>query len=172
VVGSSRKITSAGRPGSRRGPAAAHAAGVGLGRPVGGLGEVEPVQQLLGPRLGGSTALVEQLADEDQVLGAGQVLVHGGVLPGEADVLPHLTRLGEHVEPVDPGGPGVGADEGGQNPHRSGLAGAVGAEDAENRALTGRQVDAGQRLRGAETFREAFGFDGECHRSSSLSDHD
>ena len=98
VVGSSRKTTDgpADEAGGEVEPAA-HAAGVGLGRPVGGVGEVEPVEQLLRAGARRLAAQVQQRADQLEVLAAGQQLVDGGVLAGEADQLPDAAGLAGDV---------------------------------------------------------------------------
>jgi hypothetical protein len=83
-----------------------------------------------------STGQVEQLAGQDQVLPAGQVLVDRGVLAGQPDRRAHLAGLGGDVVPVDPRGARVGLGQRRHDPHGGGLAGAVGAEYAED--LPGR----------------------------------
>ncbi len=70
---------------------------------------------------------VEQLADHDEVLHAGQVLVDRGVLPGQADRAAHLLGVADHVVAADPGRAGVGAQQRGQDADGGGLAGAVRA---------------------------------------------
>ena len=143
VVGSSRNSTcgSADQAGAQVEPAP-HAAGVGLDRAVGGVGEVEPLEQLLarvaGPR---ARRQVVEPADQVEVLAAGEVLVDGGVLAGEAD---HAAqRLGSRTTslPATRAGP-VGHEQGGEDPHGGGLAGPVGAEQAQDR---GRAAPAGRR---------------------------
>ena len=61
----------------------------------------------------------------------------------------------DHVEPGDPRAAAVGLEQGREDPYRRRLAGAVGPQHAEDRALVRRQVDAGQRLGLAETLGEA-----------------
>ncbi len=93
-----------------------HAAGVVLDLPVGGLGEAERLQQLVGAAAGGRPAEAQQAAEQDQVLAAGQVLVDRGVLAGEAHQAAHGVGLGDHVVAEDAGAAGVGAQQGGQHP--------------------------------------------------------
>ena len=64
---------------------------------------------------------------------------------------------------VDRGAAGVRLQQGGQDPDRGGLAGAVGSEDAEDGALARGEVNAVQRLGGAETLLEALGLDDIGH---------
>ena len=59
-----------------------------------------------------------------------------------ADAAPHLDRLGRHVVARDPGGPGGRPEQGDQHPQRGGLAGAVGAEEADDLTLGHVEVDA------------------------------
>ena len=76
---------------------APHAAGVGLGRPVGRVVEAERGQQLARPGPGLAPGHAQQPADEQQVLHPGQRLVHRRVLPGQPDQLADLVRLAHHV---------------------------------------------------------------------------
>ena len=123
--------------------------------------EVEPLEQFGGARLGVAAAEVQQLADEHEVLGAGEVLVDRGVLAGQADGAADLVRLGGDVVPADQGGAGVGLQQGGENADRGGLAGAVRAEDAEDGAFAGGEVDPVEGLGGAEALPEPLGLDHE-----------
>ena len=73
--------------------AAAHATGIGLDLPVGGVGEVDEVDDRGGA--GGSLAAGQavEVADHGDVLPAGEVVVDGGELPGQADAVADLRRL-------------------------------------------------------------------------------
>jgi len=86
-------------------------------------------------------AQVEQPAEHAQVLPAGEDLVDGGELAGEADAPAHLARVAGDVEAGHLGAAAVEADERGQDAHGGGLAGAVGAEQAVDRALRYGQVE-------------------------------
>ena len=71
-----------------------HAARVRLRRAVGGVGEVEALQQVVRPaRRACPLAQVVEPADHLQVLVAGQVFVDGRVLPGHADDPAHLVGM-------------------------------------------------------------------------------
>ena len=105
-----------------------------------------------GPPLGRGRAQAEQLADQDEVLGAGEVLVDRRVLAGEADGPAHLVGLGRHVVAADPRDAGVRLQQGRQDAHGGGLAGAVGTEDAQHGAGGHRQRDAVQGLGVAEAL--------------------
>ena len=75
-----------------------------------------------------------EAGDHADVLAARQVLVHRGVLAGQPDDAPHHLGLLGHVVAQDRGAAFVGLEDGGEDAHGRGLAGAVGAEQAENRA--------------------------------------
>ena len=124
--------------------AAPHATGVRLCRPAGGVGQVEPLEQLRGPRPCRVCRQVEQLADEHQVLHPGEVLVHGCVPAGEPDVLAHPLWLAHHVVPGHPRGSRVRAQQRGKDAHSSRLAGTVRAQYAQHGAFPGGQIDPGK----------------------------
>jgi hypothetical protein len=114
--------------------AALHAAGVGLGHPVTGLGQVEHLQQLLGPGRGRLGVEAVEPAEHPEVLAAGEVLVDGAVLAGQADHPAYEPRLGRHVVPEHPRLTRIGLEQRGEHAHGRGLACPVGAEQAEHRA--------------------------------------
>ena len=145
VVGSSRNSTG-GRRDERRGEVEppAHAARVGLGGPLGRLGELEALEQLVRARLRVLARQVVELPDHLEVLEAGQVLVDGRVLAGEPDLGPQRGRVAHDVEAGDARAARVGLEQGGEDPHRGGLAGPVGAEQAEDAARTSREVHAAE----------------------------
>ena len=62
----------------------------------------------------------------------------------------------------------VGLDDADQHPERGGLAGAVGAEDAVDRALGHREVDPVDRERAVEPLDEAARLDGEIARADPV----
>ena len=62
-------------------------------------------------------------------------------------------------KPADPGRSAVGGDQRRQDAHRGRLAGAVRPEDAEHGPFRDGEVDAGERLGGAESLGQAFGLD-------------
>jgi hypothetical protein len=135
--------------------AAAHASGVGLRAPPGGVGELEPRQQLHRPRPCLAAAQAEQAADHDQVVGPRQALVDGRVLAGEPDELTHLVRVPLGVVAAYPRHAAVGSQQRGEDADDGGLAGAVRAEQPEHGAGPRGQVHAGQRRRLAETLGES-----------------
>ncbi|AOW89547.1 hypothetical protein BC342_26840 [Streptomyces olivaceus] len=145
--------------GARQVQAAAHTAGETPAGPVGRVGEREPVEQLAGAAPGRPAAHAVQPGDELEVLPRGQPLVDGGVLAGQADAGPYGLRRVADVVPGDRGPAAVRAQQRGQDAHRGGLARAVGAEQAEDAARRGPQVDARQRPAVAEAPGEALGHD-------------
>ena len=140
VVGSSRNSTG-GRDDERGGEVEPppHAARVGLRGALRGVGEVEALEQLVGARARLGAAEVVELADHLEVLEAGQVLVDRGVLAGEADLRAQRVGVAHDVEARDPRAARVGLEQRGQDPHRGGLAGAVGTEQAEDGAGRARR---------------------------------
>ena len=129
---------------------APHAARIGLGRPCGGLGQLEAGEQLARPGPDVRPRHAEQAADHDEVVGPGQALVYRRVLPGEADELPHLVGVPQHVVAADADLAAVRPEQRGEDPNRRGLASPVRPEHPEHPALPGRQVHPVQRGRLAE----------------------
>ena len=86
---------------------APHSAGVLHRGPLGGVGEREAFQHLVGAAAGGLARQIEQPPDHVEVLPAGELLVDRGVLPGESDGAAQLPRLLHHVVTGDEGGAGV-----------------------------------------------------------------
>ena len=176
VVGSSRKSTDGpGHQGRGQVEASAHPARVGLEGPVAGVGQIELHQQLLGPPTDRGPTQVVEVPDHLEVLAAGQVLVDGGVLAGQSDQAPDQAGLFGHVMSEHPGPPAVGPEDGGQNPHRGGLPGAVGSEQTEHGAFGDGEAHAveGAYLELArEGLLQLFGFDRVRHAEAFLSGRD
>jgi hypothetical protein len=103
-----------------------HPAGVRLGQPARRVAQVETLQQLRGPPACLGPRQVDQPADQHQVLGAGQVVVHRRVLTGEPGQPPHPAGVRHHVQPADAGGPGVRPQQRRQDADGGGLAGPFG----------------------------------------------
>ena len=122
--------------------------------------EVEPLEDLLAAPLRLRSRDVVQATDHLEVLEPGEVLVDGGVLPGEADHVAELLGLLDDVVAGDGGTALVGVQERGQDPDGGGLAGPVGAEEAKHRARRDLQVHALQRLHLPEPLGEALDDDG------------
>jgi hypothetical protein len=139
--------------------AAPHPARPGPHRAVGCLRQVEPLQQLAGAALALGPVQVVQAPDHDQVFPAGEVLVDRGGLAGQADHLPHGGWLAHHVPAGHLGVAGVGAQQGGQDAHGGGLAGAVGAEQPQDAAGWDGQGHLLQGLDVAEGLGQSLGLD-------------
>jgi len=102
--------------------AAPHSPGVGRQRPLRGVGQVEPLQQLAHPPPAVLAAQVAQVGHQLQVLPAGEQVVHCGELASHPDHGAHPVRVGGDVVAVDLQLPGVHREQGGQRPHQRGLA--------------------------------------------------
>ena len=128
----------------------------------GGLGEAEGVEQL-GRRAPWPPARFRPSSrpEQDQVLAAGQVLVDGGELAGEADGAAHGVGLLDDVVPEHPRGARVGAQQRREHADRRRLAGAVRAEHAVDGAAAHREVHAVDGAGVAEGLDEAGGLDRE-----------
>ena len=105
--------------------------------------------------------------DEDQVLAAGQVLVDRRELAGQPDDAAHELRLADDVEPGDGRVTAVGLQQRRQDADRRRLAGAVRAEQPDERGLGHGEVDALQRGEVTEPLDESLG-DDPVHESLKL----
>ena len=143
-----------------------HAAAVGLRHPVGGVAEVEAIQQLGGARPRLATGQAAEATDHHQVLPSRERLIDRGVLRGDADLALDLGRVGDDVDPGHPGDAVVGDGKRRQDPDGGRLARAVGPQHSEHRARLRLKVQAVERLRGAESLAKPLGFDHHLtHRS-------
>jgi hypothetical protein len=123
---------------------APHAAGVGRGRLPGRVEEIEPPQQFGRAPPPCTSAQVVQVRHQDQVLLAGEQVVDRGELAGDADRGADRIGISSQIMTGDPHVAAVEADQRRQDLHRGGLAGAVGAEQREDRPAGNMQVDAVQ----------------------------
>ena len=117
----------------------AHSAGVGLRRSARRIDQVEAFEQLAAAPLRGRPGLAVEAADHCQVLEPGQVLVDRRVLAGEPDLRPQRRRVADDVEAEDGRAAAVGPQQRREDPDKRRLAGAVGAEQPQDRA--GRDVE-------------------------------
>jgi hypothetical protein len=104
---------------------AAHTAGVGRGRRLGCLDQIELLEQLGYPLAALAFAQMVQVRHENQVLLAGEDVVHRRELAGEADRGPNRVGILCRIVTCDPHFAAVGADQRGQNIHHGGLSCAV-----------------------------------------------
>jgi hypothetical protein len=124
----------------------AHAAGVGLDRASGRLGQAEALEQLVRALPGARRGQPAELADHDQVGPAGEVLVQRRVLTRQADDAADLRRRGDHVVAQYLRPAPVRAQQRGEHADGRGLAGAVRAEQAVDGAGRYGKVEPGQCL--------------------------
>ena len=115
------------------------------GRPA-AVGQVEALEQLGRAPLQLAAGQVVDRALELQVLAAGRLGVEAVLLPDDADRAAHALRLREHVVAGDARLAFVGPREGGEDLDRRRFAGAVRAEEREDRPLVDREVEAVERL--------------------------
>ncbi len=139
---------------------AAHASRVPLDRPVAGIGQLESLQQLPGPRSAPFPAQVVETAHHVEVLESCEVLVDRRILAGDPDQLAELGGLGGDVEPEHLCPALLGLEKGGEDPDRGCLAGAVGAEQPEHRGLGYVQVEPVESYDGAVPLDQALRCDG------------
>jgi hypothetical protein len=133
-----------------------------LHAPVGGVDEVEALQQLAcdGP------FDAAQPGDHAQVLGAGEHAVHRGLLRRQADRGTHLVRRARHVVAGHAGRACVGGEERGEDADGGRLPRAVRAEQREHLAPAHAQVQAVQDAGVAERLRQPLDLDCVCHTQS------
>ena len=150
---------------------AAHPSGVRACRAVGGVGELEALQQLVRPPSRLVAREVEQAAEHLQVLPSGEDLVDGRELPGEPEQLANGRGLVHHVAPEYLRAPRVRREQRREHAHERGLPGPVRPEQPEDRPLRDVEVDSRQRNRRAEALDHALdvnggsGGAGRSHRS-------
>ncbi len=137
---------------------APHAAGVRRDLPCARLGQREAAEEVVGDRAG--VLEVAQPGDEREVLPPGQDLVDRRELAGEADRPAYVGSLPRDVEAVDAGGPCIGPEQGGQDLHHRGLAGAVRAEQGDDAAGGHVEVDAAKDLEVAVGLGQVLDEDG------------
>ena len=128
--------------GHRQVEAAAHAAGERRDGLLRRLDEVEPLEQLGGPPPAFALAEMEQIRHQDEVLLAGEEAVHRRELAGDADRGPDRFGLAPDVVAGDLDLAAVGGDQRRQDMDRRRLAGAVRAEQGEDRPGPDLEVDA------------------------------
>ena len=136
------------RPGDEPGgevEPAPHPAGVALHDPVGGVGELEPLEQLggpgLAPRGGAGRESSPTITRFCRPVRSSSSVASWAVTP----ILRRTAAASAHdVVAGHPRPAAVGQSEGGEDPHRRRLPGAVRPEHAEDRSGRHREVDAGE----------------------------
>ena len=142
---------------------APHATAVGAHRTCRGVDEIEALEQFVVACPQRFRVEMRKLPDQPEVLVAGEVLVDRGVLPREPDALAHRLRVGADVDPEHLGAAAGALQDRREHAHGSGLARAVGAEEAEHAAGRHREVDAVERDDRSEPLFETFDDDGVIH---------
>ena len=143
-----------------------HTTRVRLERAVAGVVQGELPEQFGGPAGHVGGVEVVEPAHHAEVLPAGEVLVHGGVLAGQPDQAADQSGLLPDVVTQHPGRTAVGLQDGGEDPDGGGLAGPVGAEEAEHPSLLdveGDPVEGADLVFPGEGLLEGVGFDGVRH---------
>jgi hypothetical protein len=107
---------------------AGHAAGVGPHEAVGGVGQPESVEELLGPGLGVTLAEALDARGEHEVLAPGGHRVAARFLRDEPDRPAYPVRGEQDVDAGDARPSRVGPGQGGEDLDGGGFAGTVGAE--------------------------------------------
>jgi len=137
----------------------AHAARVDGGAAVGGLGELEALQQLAraGSRLGARQPV--QPADHLQVLAAGELAVDRRELAGQADLAPHREGLPDHVVAEHAGLARRRLEQRGEDADQRGLARPVGPEQPEHHPRGDVELEAVERVHLAELLAQVTRLD-------------
>ena len=165
VVGSSRKssggrATSAAARSSRRRIPPEYV----LTRRSPSSASAEVGEQLARALLRRTAAEVVQAPDHLEVLEAAEVLVHGGVLAGEADSLADELRLRDDVEAGNARRTAVRLDQRREDANGGRLPGSVRPQQPEHAARLHAEVDAAQRVDVAVALAQPLGFDGGVRR--------
>jgi hypothetical protein len=148
---------------------ALHAARVALGAAVGGVGQADQVEQLLRARPGVRPTDPVQAALQLQQLAPRLDRIEADLLERHADPPPYRGGIVDHVHARHAGAAGGRREERAEHPHGGGLAGAVGAEEAEHLPLGDGEVDVANRLDSAlERPLEGACFDCRRHRAGTL----
>ncbi len=122
--------------------------------------EVDHLEHLAHPRRDDPGVDAVQLGVQAEVLLGGEVAVERLVLEDEADVPADVVALGGDVEAAHAGGAGGGPRERAEHVDRRALAGAVGAEEAEDLAASDGERDAADGLDLAVGLGELVDLDG------------
>ena len=145
--------------------AAPLASGVGLHLPPGGLGEPERLEKLRRAPLRVPPRQPEQPAHEDEVLLAGEVLVHGRELPRQAHLAADRAGLPHDVVTQDRRATGGRLEQRGEDADGGGLAGPVRPEQAVDASPVDAKIHAVQRAGRAEVLDQSCRLDRVRHRS-------
>ena len=126
-------------------------------RAAGVLGEVERLEQLVGPRVRGGPRQAVRPALADDLVAAALHVARGVALADVPDRTAYVAPAPDHVVPRDLGGAGGRLDQRGEHPQGGGLAGPVGAEEGDELPLVDLDVQAADGLDGLLVPRERLG---------------
>ena len=140
--------------------AAAHSAGERLDLRAAPLGEVNGFENFGDVFLALGLGDAVELGVDAEVLFDGEVGVAGQGLGNDADHAAHRVGLFGHIVSGDDGLAGGERDERGHHADEGALAGAVGAEKAEDFALGNRKADVLDRFEVAVALEDVVDFDG------------
>ena len=146
--------------------APAHPPGVALQHAVGGIGEVEALEQLPRSRLRFGASQSTQAPDHHEVLAAAEDLIERRVLRGDADVALHARRVMDDVKAGDPRRAAIWQRQCREDPNRRRLASTVRAEHPEDRRQPGPRGRARRARRSSRTASSGLQL-----RSSTRSPH-
>jgi hypothetical protein len=126
-------------------------------------GEAHEFEKLGGAGGGGGGVETVHAADEAKVFGGGEAAEEGEAFGDDADLAFDFDGVGDGVEAEDLDAAGGGGEEAGEHLDGGGLAGAVGAEEAEELTGGDGEVDVLDGGEVAEAAGEAGGDDGWDH---------
>ena len=106
--------------------------------------QIEHLQEFVSASAAFVLAEVVKIGHEEKVFLAGQVVVDRRELSGDADARTHRVRIVGRVVPGDADVAAVCGNEGREDFHDGGLAGAVGAEERKDGSAVDRDVDSVQ----------------------------
>jgi hypothetical protein len=109
-----------------------------------------------------------ETTDQLEVLPPGEDLVDRRRLTGEAHTASDVVRLGQDVEAGHPARSARRHAERRQHPHEGGLAGTVGSEQAEDRALGDDEADAVDGAGLPEVLDQVDGLDRRCGAHAAI----
>ena len=125
--------------------AALHAAGVSADSAIGGIDELDPLEQRFGAFADGCLRKPVEGGLQPQQLAAGHQRIQRRLLEGDADLAADRRRVVDDVEAGDPRRAAGRPQQRRQHPHGGGLAGPIRAEEGEDLALGNLEVDSGDR---------------------------
>ena len=148
-----------------------HPTGVRARRAVGGVSQVEALEQLVRPPASLRGREVEQAPEHLEVLPAGQHLVDRRELAGQPQQLPHPRGVVDDVAAKHLGPSGVRSEQRGQHPDEGRLPRAVRSEQPKDRGLLDIQVDPSKRRGRPKALDHTLDMDSRI-RHHSLSEND